>query len=157
MANLLKRRTFSQHVGCQTMAEKMRANVFLRRFQPRIFKCFDDHIIDNLCILERLVRRALGNKQGTGVTAPAVLNVVDDGCSDLIRQRHTVMEFALSANQDFTSPPVDVFKLDRYNLDSAQTQSRQEQQYRIVASTDCIVGLSNGEESFNLFRFQITR
>ena len=127
MTDLLQRCATTQHRGRQTMAQQMRANVFLRRFQPGLRKGLLQHVIDRLCVFERLVRRTMRDEQSARVAGSAMSNVVHDRLTHFTRQRHTLMPSALASNQDFARAPVGVLKLDRHHLGSTQPQSRQQQ------------------------------
>lgn len=58
--------------------------------------------------------------------------VGDEGLADIYRQRETFDASALAVHDEFSRPPVDIVELQPGHLGSAQTETRQQDQHRIV-------------------------
>jgi len=67
------------------------------------------------------------------------------------------MQLALAADEDLARAPVDVVELDRDNLGSAKSEPRHEQQHRVVAPPDGVVGANRLDQPLDLFGLEIAR
>ena len=101
----------------------MRADIFLRRFQPRFLEGLLQDRVQNLGILEWPMRRNVRDKQGTRVSCPPVSDVVDNGFTNIGCKWHTIMQLALAPDQDFARSPVDIVNLNRNDFWRAQSEA----------------------------------
>ena len=67
------------------------------------------------------------------------------------------MQLALAADEDLARAPVDVVELDRDNLGSAKSEPCHEQQHRVVAPPDGVVGANRLDQPLDLFGLEIAR
>ena len=135
----------------------MKANIFTRRLQSGLFEGFSKHVIENVGVRKRTIRRLATNEQGTRIARPSVLNIINDGFTHIVWKRHAIKQLPLPTDQDFTGAPVNIFKLNRYHFWSTKTQSCRKQQHRIVTSANRIACLYRIEQSLDLLRMKETR
>src|SRR5262249_55928273 len=62
VADLVKRRTLAQHVGCKAVAEQVRANILLWGLETGILERLLECGIEDLSIHEGLMRRRRGDE-----------------------------------------------------------------------------------------------
>jgi hypothetical protein len=156
--DLVERRSFAEHVGSETVAQQMRADVLLRRLQASLPERVLQHGVYDLGILEgRMVRRPRRDEQRTRVAGSSVSDVIHDRFAHIRGKRHPIMQLALAADEDLARAPVDVVELDRDNLGSAKSEPRHEQQHRVVAPPDGVVGANRLDQPLDLFGLEIAR
>src|SRR5271155_4057041 len=67
------------------------------------------------------------------------------------------MQLALAADEDFARAPVNVVELDRDNPGSAKSEPRHDQQHRVVAAPDGVVGANRLDQPLDLFGLEVAR
>ena len=158
VADLVERRSFAEHVGSETVAQQMRADVLLRRLQAGLPERVLQHGVYDLGILERpMVRRPRRDEQRTRVAGSSVSDVIHDRFAHVRGKRHAVVQLALAPDEDLARAPVDVVELDRDNLGRAKSEPRHEQQHRVVAPPNGVVGANRLDQPLDLFGLEIAR
>ena len=89
--------------------------------------------------------------------APAATDVRDDSLAYIDGKRHAVMELAFSANHQLPRTPAYVLEPDSDHFLRAKAKTRHEQQHRVVAPPDDIIGSNGFEQSPDLVRRQMAR
>ena len=131
---------------------------FCGGFRPVFLNASLQHGVYDLGILEgRMVRRLRRDEQRARVAGSSISDVVDDRFAHVRGKRHAVVQFALTPDEDFARAPVDVVELDRDNLGRAKSEPRHEQQHRVVAPPNGVVGANRLDQPLDLFGLEIAR
>src|SRR2546421_251307 len=89
--------------------------------------------------------------------ARAYSNVICQRLSDFGQQRRPVVPVALSTNEDFSRAPVDIVYLHDDDLWRAQTETRHQQNHRIVAPASWCRVAHGIENHIDLFEGEMPR
>ena len=77
----------------------------------------------------------------------ATLQIPDQRLADIDRQRQPVQTVALPANDQLTTPPVEILELHRGNLPGAQPEPHQQQQDRVIPPSDRPPPVAAGQQA----------
>ena len=132
------------------MPQQMGANHSLRRRHPGRLEGIGKHGPDEGRLPERPMRRPQGDEQMLRGSGPPVPDVVDDRFADVDRQRHAVVQAALSADRQLSGPPVEVRKPNLPDLLRPQPETGQQQHDCAIAQPGRAAAADGGDQPADL-------
>ena len=157
VSDLVQRCPLAKQVDRETVPEHIRTDIPAGRLQPGLLERPVKNTVDNICGREPSMRGSPADKQISRRAGPATTYVRDDSLAYIDRKRHAVMELALSANHQLSCAPAYVLEPDSGHFLRAKAKTHHEQQHRVVAPPDRIIGSNGFEQLPDLVRLQMAR